>query len=85
MGGTTSKKIHVHYFALLREQSGLSEETVSTTADDVGALYNELKARHGFTLEAEALRVVINDEFREWDSLLNEGDKVVFIPPVAGG
>lgn len=85
MASETGRKIRIHYYAILREQSGLSEETVSTSAADVGALYNELRERHNFTLGIDALRVVVNDEFQEWDAEIAEGDKVVFIPPVAGG
>jgi sulfur-carrier protein len=31
------------------------------------------------------MRVAVNDEFCEWSQRLNAGDRVVFIPPVAGG
>jgi molybdopterin converting factor small subunit len=31
------------------------------------------------------LKVAVNDEFRDWDAVLADGDRVVFIPPVAGG
>jgi molybdopterin converting factor small subunit len=31
------------------------------------------------------LRVAVNDEFRDWSSALEPNDRVVFIPPVAGG
>jgi molybdopterin converting factor small subunit len=31
------------------------------------------------------LRVAVNDEFCEWSAPLQPGDRVVFIPPVAGG
>lgn len=30
-------------------------------------------------------RVAINWEFAEWDTPLQEGDEVAFIPPVSGG
>ena len=78
-------QIKVQYFALLREQAGLSEETVSTSARTPRELYAELKARHPFSLGDESLRVAINAEFGEWTQPLTEGDAVVFIPPVAGG
>ena len=48
-------------------------------------LFAELQARHPFTLPAKMLRVAINDEFGEWAQELADGDRVVFIPPVAGG
>jgi molybdopterin converting factor small subunit len=31
------------------------------------------------------LRVAVNDEFADWSRPLVAGDRVVFIPPVAGG
>jgi len=79
------KTIHVQYFALLREQRGLTRETLVTTAATAAALYDELRARHPFTLAAEHLRVAVNDEFAPWTAPLRDGDSLVFIPPVAGG
>lgn len=79
------KAIHVQYFAILREQRGLSRETLSTTAATAVDLYTELQAKHGFSLPADRLRVAINDEFMAWSAPLRDGAAVVFIPPVAGG
>jgi molybdopterin synthase sulfur carrier subunit len=79
------KTVRLHYFALLRDQRGCSEETLATEAVEAGALYEELRQRHGFTLPADRLRVAINDEFAAWSTPLKSGDVVVFIPPVAGG
>lgn len=78
-------KIHVQYFAILREQSRLTEETVATGATTVGALYEELRQRFGFTLPGARVRAAINDEFVAAEAPLRDGDRVVFIPPVAGG
>ena len=77
--------IKIEYFAILREQAGLDEETVSTAATTVADLYGELRERHGFAADAETLKVAVNDEFADWDHVLGEHDVVVFIPPVAGG
>lgn len=79
------KTITVQYFALLREQAGRSEEAVRTAATDPAGVYGELRMQHGFTLEPAALKVAINDDFARWDSTLRDGDRLVFIPPVAGG
>lgn len=79
------KKIRLGYYAVLREQRGLNEEMVSTEAINPGALYEELRAQHGFQLDIPQLRVVINDAFAQWDTPLQAGDHVVFVPPVAGG
>ncbi|PTX98574.1 MoaD/ThiS family protein [Opitutus sp. ER46] len=78
-------RVHIQYFALLREQRGLREETLETAAATAGALYAELAARHRFTLPAERIRAAVNDEFVANAVALRDGDRVVFIPPVAGG
>lgn len=79
------KRVHVQYFALLREQAGCSTEERATAAATPAELYEELRAAHGFTLPPAMLRVAVNDEFREWTTPLQAGDRVVFLPPVAGG
>lgn len=78
-------ELRVQYFAILREQRGLSEEKLTTAAATPTALYEELRARHGFTLPADRVRAAVNDEFVPATAPLRAGDRVVFIPPVAGG
>jgi molybdopterin converting factor small subunit len=58
---------------------------LETTARTPRELYDELRARHPFTLGAEVLRVAVNGDFGDWSQPLAAGDSVVFIPPVAGG
>ena len=79
------KTIHVRYFAILREQRGLAEETLQTAAPDAATLYQHLQASHNFTLPTDRLRAAINDDFVDWPAPLTHGDRLVFIPPVAGG
>lgn len=79
------RMIHVQYYALLREQAGRSEESLETSARTPADLYRELQARHPFKLTTTQLKVAINSEFADWQASLNDGDTVVFIPPVAGG
>jgi molybdopterin-guanine dinucleotide biosynthesis protein A len=79
------KRIKVQYFAILREQAGRSEETLTTKAQTPREVYEELRARYPFSLAPEMLRVAVNSEFSDWAQRLMEGDSVVFIPPVAGG
>lgn len=78
-------KVHLQYFALMREQRGLSEETVETSARTAGDLYAELQKKFKFTLSPKLLRVAVNDTFSDWNTKLKDGDKIIFIPPVAGG
>ena len=77
--------IQLYYFALLQDQRGLAQEQLSTESKTVAELYAELKDRHGFTLGQDALRVSVNEQFAAWDASLQDGDEVVFIPPVSGG
>lgn len=79
------KRIHVQYFAAFRDQAGRDEEIVMTQARDPAALYRELQATHSLGLGADRLKVAVNDEFATWDRPLRDGDRIVFIPPVAGG
>ncbi len=85
MVGQETKSIAVQYFALLQEQRGCSEETVTTTAATPRDLYEELASRHGFSLGTNVLRVAVNDEVQRWNVPLRNNDRVVFIQPVAGG
>jgi molybdopterin synthase sulfur carrier subunit len=77
--------VHIQYFAILREQRGLSQEKLATNAASPGALYEELRSRHHFTLPADRVRAAVNDTFVDAAAPLREGDRIVFIPPVAGG
>ena len=77
--------VTVQYFAILREHRGLTEEKISTGAATPTALYDELRARHGFTLPADRVRAAVNEEFVSASAALRDGDRLVFIPPVAGG
>ncbi|MFO7306109.1 MAG: NTP transferase domain-containing protein [Gammaproteobacteria bacterium] len=81
----TSISLRVQYFAVLREQAGRSEELLDSFARSPSELYEQLRAKHGFSLEPSQLKVAVNDEFSDWNVRLQHGDTVVFIPPVAGG
>jgi len=78
-------RVHIQYFAILREQAKRAAEERETQAATPATLYAELQAAHGLTLPAALLRVAVNDEFCGWETPLRAGDRVVFIPPVAGG
>jgi molybdopterin synthase sulfur carrier subunit len=77
--------VAIEYFAILREQRGVKEETLATAAPTPAALYDELRAKHGFTLPGDRVRAAVNGAFVAAEAPLREGDRVVFIPPVAGG
>jgi molybdopterin converting factor subunit 1 len=78
-------QLTIHYYALMREQAGRSEEKLDTSAATPAQLYAELAARYGFSLSLDQLKVAVNSEFSDWSRKLTDNDAVVFIPPVAGG
>ena len=76
----TNKQIDVLYFASLAEQAGKDEERLSLVA-----LYQQLTERYNFRLAQHKIAVAINHEITDWDTPIQQGDIVAFIPPVAGG
>lgn len=78
-------RLTVLYFASLRDAAGLAEETVDTDAADLAGLYEALRARHGFALPRERLRVAVDGAFACWGDAPRAGSEVAFIPPVSGG
>jgi molybdopterin converting factor subunit 1 len=77
--------VNIQYFAILRAQRGLAHETLATHAATAAALYEELRARYGFSLPRDRVRAAVDENFVAWDTPLSDGQTVVFIPPVAGG
>ncbi|MGO1893542.1 MAG: MoaD/ThiS family protein [Luteimonas sp.] len=77
--------VTVLYFASLRDAAGSDRETLTTSAADLRALYDELSERHGFGLPAGRLRVAVDGSFAHWEDTPNEGAEIAFIPPVSGG
>ena len=80
-----TRRITIEYYAILREQRGLKREETDTNAETIAELYEDLSHRHGFSLDRDRLKAVVNEEFVSWDHQLRDGDTIVFIPPVAGG
>jgi molybdopterin-guanine dinucleotide biosynthesis protein A len=82
---SSQKRLNVRYFAMLREQAGRTSEDLHTQAATPMELYEELRQRYGLSLAPHMLRVAVNDEFGDWRVSLCDGDRVAFLPPVAGG
>jgi molybdenum cofactor guanylyltransferase len=82
---TAPRPLTVQYFALLREQAGRSQETIESRAATARELYEELCALRRLTLLPAQLRVAVNEEFSDWSRPLAAGDRIAFLPPVAGG
>jgi len=84
-GTRNSKPVSVEYFAQFKEITGIEYEERNTEAVTASGLYEELKAQYQFSQKQKQLMLAINDEFSPWETQLQGGDKIVFIPPVAGG
>ncbi len=79
-------KVNVLYFAALREQAGRdSENAIVLPGCTAAQLYGTLSVLHRFTLPQQNLRCAVNHRFVPWDTELEDGATVAFIPPVAGG
>ncbi len=79
------RRIHVRFFAILREQAGRSSGEYVTSARTPAELYRELQQSLPLEFPMQLLRVSVNARYAEMSGSLRDGDRVVFIPPVAGG
>ena len=73
------------FFALFREQAGCESETVDWDGGTAAELFRLMTEKHNSLKSEAAALVAINDEMSGWETPLNEGDEVLFFPPVAGG
>ena len=79
------KRIRLRYFALLKEKTNKAEEEITTPIETYKELYEKLSEQYEFELPVGMIQLAVNDEFRKMTTFIQEGDSVVFIPPVAGG
>lgn len=76
--------VTVLYFASLRDAAGRDSE-IRARPESLPALYESLRAEHGFALPATRLRVAVDGAFVPWETPLRDGCEIAFIPPVSGG
>lgn len=84
-GTAAPLQVRIRYFAALRDHSGRAEELWQTTETSAASLFEQVKQRYGFALQSEHVRLAVNGQYCVWDTVLAEGDEVVFVPPVSGG
>ncbi len=82
-------KLHLRYFAAIREALGTDAEVIETGARTLADLRDELIARGGAHAEAlargRAVRLALNQTMADESAVLAAGDEVAFFPPVTGG
>jgi len=79
--------VRVRFFARLREQAGVEVEVLHVPVGaTLGDVYSASRQSHsGLEPDRASVRGAINQEFRDWDATVANGDEVAFIPPVSGG
>lgn len=79
--------VKVLYFGKLKELSGSAEESVElrdgARIEDLFAVCAE--ARPEMRKFRRSLVAARNREFAAWDTALQAGDEIGFLPPVSGG
>ncbi|MBL8357950.1 MAG: molybdopterin converting factor subunit 1 [Delftia acidovorans] len=84
-------KIHLLYFAGLREALGQAGESLDLPAGvaSIGELRSHLASRGGaYATQFAAgrnLRAALNQDMAPATAAISEGDEVAFFPPVTGG
>ena len=82
-------KLHVLYFARLRERFGMTEETLDFAGATAADLVSLLQARGGVWAEelaaGRAFRVAVNQDIVALDTALPDQAEVAIFPPVTGG
>ena len=80
-----SIEIQIEYYAKLKDITNKTSETIQTKATNALEFFNHLNELYPIDYPQHDIQVAINDEFCTWETPLNHSDKIVFIPPVAGG
>lgn len=79
------KNIEILFFGKLKETWNTSKLIRETTSHDIESLYFELLKEASETPHKQSIKVAINDEFVDWNTLINDKDVIAFLPPASGG
>ena len=80
-------KVKVLFFASLKDISGESKieleleenSTVDSVKIKITLMYPKLESLLNF------VRIAVNQEFADAETVVNNGDELAFLPPVSGG
>jgi len=79
------KRVHIQFFAQLKERAGCGSASVQTEAGTVEVLYRELSETYGLAMNWEHVKAARNDNFCSGHTEINDGDRIAFMPPMSGG
>ncbi|MFS1525447.1 molybdopterin converting factor subunit 1 [Microbulbifer sp. 2304DJ12-6] len=80
--------VKVLFFARLRQQLDTGEIALADFCGSLSALREALCEQYPHWcvyLQRDDIRMALNQELAEPDTLVNAGDEVAFFPPVTGG
>jgi molybdopterin converting factor subunit 1 len=77
-------RIHLRFFAALREQMGARGARTVPAGTTAGALWQVLVAERP-AIGATQVRIAVNERYVDPSHRLTDGDEVAFFPPVSGG
>lgn len=80
-----NKKITIYYYARLSEITNCRKEIINTSFTTPKEIYDELLYKYIFPFATNEINIAINNKISTWNSVLNDGDEIIFIPPVSGG
>jgi len=78
-------KVTLKYFAMLRDHTKKSEEEIEGTFSNAHELFELICSNYQVKLDKSQFKVAINECYEDFNTVLENGDTVAFIPPVAGG
>ncbi|HSP21924.1 MAG TPA: molybdopterin converting factor subunit 1 [Planococcus sp. (in: firmicutes)] len=76
--------ITIHYFAGLKEMTGVAHEQADLSGRTVEDLWQWAAEKYP-GIEGGSARIAVNEEYALPEDLLENGDVAAFIPPVSGG
>lgn len=80
-----TKTIEILFFGKLKETWNTNRLEIVTNSNDIETLYTEILNKTTEKPHKESIKVAINDEFVGWQTLINDGDCIAFLPPASGG
>jgi molybdopterin synthase sulfur carrier subunit len=78
-------RVRLKYFASIRERLGRREDEVDVPAGATVAQVWERLVAECPALGEQRYRPAVNQEYTDSEHRLQDGDELVFIPPVSGG
>jgi molybdopterin converting factor subunit 1 len=79
-------KVTVKLFAVFRDILGQPELMADVNAGTtVGGLFDQMLRDRAEAALRESTLFAVNEAYVSADTVLNDGDRVAFIPPVSGG